>query len=76
MGSEVFGSIAHPAMVPAPSLPDAPSETRMDRRARRTDEGVLLDFAGQILVRLGHFTEQRDLREVCAQLVNSEPSYI
>jgi hypothetical protein len=27
-----------PAMAPAPSLPDAPSETRMDRRARRTDE--------------------------------------
>src|ERR1019366_171392 len=30
---------------------------------------VLLDFTGQILVGLGHFAEQRDLREIRAQLV-------
>src|SRR5262245_34799661 len=30
--------IVQPAATPPPALPDAPSETRMDRRARRTEE--------------------------------------
>lgn len=38
LAARLARSITRPAMAPAPSLPDAPSETRMDRRARRTDE--------------------------------------
>src|SRR4051812_25379631 len=30
--------VARPAVTPEPALPDAPKETRMDRRARRTEE--------------------------------------
>jgi hypothetical protein len=37
-GSPPARSIARRAVPPAPALPELPKETRMDRRARRTDE--------------------------------------
>jgi hypothetical protein len=36
--SRTSAPIPPPAATPAPSLPETPSETRMDRRARRTEE--------------------------------------
>ncbi|MGH9885335.1 MAG: hypothetical protein ACREBE_07390, partial [bacterium] len=36
--SRASAPIPPPAATPAPALPETPSETRMDRRARRTEE--------------------------------------
>src|SRR2546428_9542898 len=36
--SRVSAPVAPPAVTPPPALPETPSETRMERRARRTDE--------------------------------------
>jgi hypothetical protein len=36
--SRAARSIMRPAVTPEPALPEAPKETRLDRRARRTDE--------------------------------------